>query len=63
MEENDNNINETISERIHDAEPDMNEKMVHWLHDFLIGEISIDELKETFEKAYEKQIWINYPWC
>lgn len=53
-----------ISERIHDADHEVNEKMVHWLHWFLTdGDVSLDELKETFQKAYDKQEGIDFPWA
>lgn len=56
--------NEIISERIHDAEPETNEKMVHWLHWFLTdGDVKLEDLKEQFEKAYDKQEPLDFPWA
>jgi hypothetical protein len=53
---------ECISERIHDADHKINENMVHWLHQFLSGDLDREGLANIFEKAYDKQEHIYAPW-
>lgn len=53
---------ETISERIHDADSETNEAMVHWLHMFMVGDLDKEKLKEKFIQAYETEEGIRFPW-
>jgi hypothetical protein len=43
----------TISEHIHDADSETNENMLHWLHQFMMGKITQNELKSIFIAAYQ----------
>lgn len=53
---------EIISERIHDTDSFQNEKMVHWLHFYIMGKITLDELKAQFLILYVEQDSISFPW-
>ena len=57
---------EILSERIHDSDPEVNERLVHWLHSFFLGEKTIDELRATFHEAYPLKpgsgVVPSYPW-
>jgi cytochrome c-type biogenesis protein CcmH/NrfF len=51
-----------LSERIHDADSEVNENMVHWLHEYLNGGCTREKLMTVFMQAYEKQEVIDPPW-
>ena len=51
-----------VAERIHDADSDVNEKMVHWLHNFLIGDVSKEDLHKAFNTAFDDQEDPGFPW-
>jgi hypothetical protein len=53
---------EIISERIHDTDSSQNEKMVHWLHFFIMGKVTLNEIQEQFHTAYVEQDLISFPW-
>lgn len=53
---------EIISERIHDTDDHMNERMAHWLHFFIMGKVTQDELKVQFNKLYTERDCISFPW-
>lgn len=53
---------EVVSERIHDADSEVNENIVHWLQLHLEGKVSQEKLKELFEKAYVKEEHVFAPW-
>lgn len=46
-------VDPIISERIHDAESETNENMVHWLHAFLNDDCSKEELERRFLETYK----------
>lgn len=54
--------NEIISESIHDADAEVNENIVHWLHEYLNGGCTLNKLGTVFRKAYEEQEVIDPPW-
>jgi hypothetical protein len=56
------NEDELVSERIHDADSETNENMVHWLHQLTMGKITIEKLGEIFFNAYLKHESIKPPW-
>lgn len=51
-----------LSERIHDADPEVNERMAHWLHAFFEKRVTLNDLKATFHAAYEKDEMPCFPW-
>jgi len=56
-----NDKDNIISERIHDADRQKNENMVHCLHAHIRGEMTLVELYKRFE-GYENDEWIKPPW-
>lgn len=58
----DENIQELISERIHDADSEKNENMVHCLQAFFNGKMTIETLKDIMHKGYANDEWIKPPW-
>jgi hypothetical protein len=54
--------NDIISERIHDADSETNENVLHWLQLFIEGKISQKVLTEKFNLAYEKEEHVLPPW-
>jgi len=56
-------INHVISERIHDADSQKNENMVHCLHAHIQGKMTLVELYKRFEEGYGvDDRWVNPPW-
>ena len=51
-----------LSERIHDADPEVHERMAHWLHAFFEKRVSLADFKATFYAAYEKDEMPSFPW-
>jgi hypothetical protein len=49
-----------ISEHIHDADRETNENMVHWLHQFIMGNVTQEDLKDIFN-YYETSEYICKP--
>jgi hypothetical protein len=50
-----------ISEHIDDADRETNENMVHWLHQFIMGNVTQEDLKDIF-KSYESDKYIHSPY-
>jgi hypothetical protein len=63
-EANENHEFNVLSERIHDMDPEYNEKIIHYLHAFLEGLVSNEKLLEIFNGIYKKDgpEYIKYPW-
>lgn len=54
---------QVVSERIHDADRELNENMLHWLQLFVEGKCSEEQLKKLFNKAYVKEEFVFAPWA
>lgn len=57
-----NDTDNIISERIHDADRQKNENMVHCLHAHIRGKMTLVELYKRFEDGYKNEEWIKPPW-
>jgi len=58
-----NDTDNIISERIHDADSQKNENMVHCLHAHIQGKMTLVELYERFENGYgNDEGWVKPPW-
>lgn len=53
---------QVASERIHDADRELNENMLHWLQLFLEGKCTKEQLEKLFNKAYVKEEFVFAPW-
>lgn len=54
--------NEIVSERIHDADSETNENLLHWLQLVVEGQVPFEELAKRFNRAYVEEEHVFPPW-
>lgn len=52
---------EALSKKIHDADSEYREKMCHWLHQYVQGNIDRDYLKQKFLETFDEDFDPGWP--
>ena len=53
---------QVVSERIHDADRELNENMMHWVQLFMEGKCTKEKLEQLFKRAYVEEEFVFAPW-